>query len=156
MCPDYLAGFCELGPQCEKGHPKWNIPEDTSLNEPQYDAQGKLIPNERPREKSLRALIGMPMAFPGAPLNTRKTMDEIRCLLCHQTGHFAAACPNVTADPSRPQREISSVLCYRCGEHGHYANVCVNPRREPPPGGWPGAKPQVPRNAYAGMKRPHE
>jgi len=135
-----LAGFCELGPSCEKGHPKWLLPAEMDLGVAQYDGAGNLIPgSDQPRLRTLKSLIGM--ALPRERKGPQ-SMDDVQCLVCKQMGHLAGACPNAlsAADDNptgrRTVRDLSTVQCFRCGEQGHYASFCKNERREPPPGGW--------------------
>lgn len=140
VCLCDSAGFCELGPSCEKGHPKWLLPADMDLGVAQYDGAGNLIPgSDQPRLRTLKSLIGMAM-----PRERKgpQSMDDVQCLVCKQMGHMAGACPNaISASEDNPTgrrtvRDLSTVQCFRCGEQGHYASFCKNERREPPPGGW--------------------
>jgi cleavage and polyadenylation specificity factor subunit 4 len=120
LCPDYLCGFCELGNKCEKGHPKWLLPEDKETIAPQFNESGELIPgSDKPRERTLRSLVGMNL--PNMNLNNNngniihekpkpKSIQDMQCNICKQFGHLAGECPNRTSsDPSGKTRELTVV-----------------------------------------------
>lgn len=132
-CPDYLSGFCPAGPLCTLAHPKFELITEapTAINNGDDSTAG-----DYPSSSSGGGRHGV-TAQSRKPLS----MADLECHYCHQTGHFAAACPNISAGAGGPGgarsvRPLKAVTCFKCGENGHYASVCTNKRQAPPAGGY--------------------
>ena len=148
VCAAWLAGFCASGLECDSAHPKFELDGGKERRR----AQAKQ--REKRQQMMLAADADRGMTEDGRGYFTERvtykmahqpkqttSIASITCNICHQQGHFAAACPQRTeggmgGGGMGRGRSMDDVQCFRCGERGHYANVCQNPKRAPPEGGY--------------------
>ena len=147
LCGDWLAGFCFRGPECEKAHPKFELDggKERRRQQAKQREKKKLMMLAADADRGItedgRGYFTERVTYKQAHApKQQQTVASITCNICHQQGHFAAACPQRAESGggggAGRGRSMDDVQCFRCGERGHYANVCQNPKRAPPEGGY--------------------
>ena len=129
ICPNYLQGFCPLGPECPDYHLK-------SLLNPK-DIQLSVLANFPPELNWCEGNSEKPL--PPFPVSFRPYGHYEQKIICHRCGvegHKSTYCQEeklpdhllsdiLTRNPGNPMN-LSSVTCFSCNLKGHYANACPN------------------------------
>jgi len=118
-CKLYLSGFCPMGPECKNGHPKPQIPTAEDYRPPSPPSPRDIGPPPpgfgRYLDQDGNPQQGMGGGGFGGGSGGYNTYP----------GQRARA--DGTGDGGFVRRNLDEVTCFKCGQRGHYANTCKNP-----------------------------
>ena len=87
-----MKGFCANGPNCNFGHPKWELPTtklpSSDNNNQSQTNQINIHQNRSSSDNNNNQAMPMKNKTGYRPLST------VTCYKCRQLGHYADKCPN--------------------------------------------------------------
>jgi hypothetical protein len=126
VCPNYMLGFCALGPECRFVHIKNMVsPHDLELA-----IVANFCNEENWIDKSKISNLNQPAQFmSGGPPRV-----QVICHRCGQEGHKSTYCqePKISQERlneirnANPMSQLNNmhVTCFTCNMKGHYAHLC--------------------------------